>query len=82
VVAAAALLEAGEDAAQRDRADPPDRLGRQPQLPLLAEQVALLGQLALEPAQGLQVLDRGPPEGPLQRLPVDVVQRGARVALP
>jgi hypothetical protein len=81
VVAAAALVQAGEDAAQGDRADAPDRLGAQLQLALLTDQVALLGQLALQPAQGLDVVDGRPAEGPLDRLQVDVVQRGSRVAL-
>ena len=81
MVSASALVQAGEDPAQGDRADAPDRLGGEAQLALLAEQVALLGQLPLQPAQGLDVVDGRPAQGPLHRLQVDVVQRGARVAL-
>ena len=81
VVATPALVEAGEDAAQGDHADPADRLGAEPQLALLADQVALLGPAPLQPAQGLDVIHGRPAQGPLHRLQVDVVQGGARVAL-
>jgi hypothetical protein len=81
VVAAVARLQVPEDPLQGGGADAPDRLGRELEPAALAGEVALLGQLALERAQGLEVLDRAPPQGALERLDVHVVQGGARVVL-
>jgi hypothetical protein len=70
-----------EDAGQGGSADAPDRLGGQAQLACLPGEPALLGQLALQRLERLQVVHGGPAEGTLQRLRVDVLQGGARVVL-
>ena len=75
------FVEAGEHPAQRGVAEPADRLGRELQLAAVAGQVALPLQLALQPAQRLQVVDRLAAERAADRFLVDVVQAGARVVL-
>ncbi len=82
LVAAPALgTELVEHPAQRGLAEPAQRLRREAQALVVAGQPALPAQLALELAQRLDV-GRGPgAELALDRLDVDVVQRGAGVVL-
>ena len=81
VAAAPARLQHREDPAQRGRSQPAYGPRGQLQRPAGAVEVALPLQLALDPAQRLEVVDRLPAERPLHQLGVDVVQRRARVVL-
>ena len=76
-----AFLQPGEHLAQRGVTQPADRLGGELKLAAVACQVALLLQLALEPSQRLQVIDRLPAERTAHRFLVHVLEAGARVLL-
>ncbi len=81
VAGLAAEAHVGEDPAQRRVTQPAYRLGGELEAPAVAGQVALPFQLALDAAQGLDVIHRLPAEGPPDRVLVDVVQARARVVL-
>ena len=73
--------QAGEDPAQGRVAEPADRLRRELQVAAVAGEVALALQLAFEPPERLQVVDRLAAERAADRLLVDVLQVRARVLL-
>jgi hypothetical protein len=81
VVAGPAEAQVGEDPAQRRVPEPAHGLGGELELAGVARQVALPLELALDPAQRLDVVHGLPAEGAPDRLLVDVVQARARVVL-
>src|SRR5204863_1080516 len=81
VLAAPAGLELGEHVPQRGAAEPAQRLRAQGQPFVAARDPALAPQLPFELLQPPHVVGRAPPELPLDRLHVDVVQRRPRVLL-
>ena len=77
----AAEAQVGEDPAQRRVPEPAHGLRGELELAGVAGQVALPLELALDPAQGLDVVHGLPPEGAPDGFLVDVVQARARVVL-
>src|SRR6185369_10165135 len=80
-VALPRLLERREHASQRGAPEPAHGLRRELELALLASQVPLPLELALDPAQPLDVVDGLPTQCPLHGLLVDVGEARARVRL-